>query len=252
MSGNGPSLDDLVRAHRNGIRMTEEQRATNRARLMSRLLPASLAAASTASIAASATAGSAGATSWIAKAVLGVVLAGGASAAYIHAGHPPGGNVAPQQRLTARPPTAGPLTAPAVADSPSTESPDPAPASPSSVTHGVGTRRLKRLSAPAAPPASASLAVEVKLMHDVDAALKSGYPESALALLDERREGDGGYMQEERAAARVFAVCQMGRIDSARAAASRFLRERPHSPLAARVRASCAALEESSAPRKPQ
>lgn len=251
MSGNGPSLHDLIRAHRNGIRMTEGQRAANRARLMSRL-PASVAAASTASIAASAMAGSAGATSWIAKAALGIVLAGGASAAYVYASHPPRDNVAPQRTPTARPPTARTLTTPAAAASPPDESADPAPAIPSSVTQVLGTRRPKRLSAPAAPPASASLAVEVKLMHDVDAALKSGHPERALALLDEHREGDGGYMQEERAAARVFAVCQMGRIDSARAAASRFLRERPHSPLAARVRASCAAAEESSAPRKPQ
>lgn len=246
MSGNGPSLDDLVRAHRDGIRMTEGQRAVNRARLMSRLLPASVAAASTAGTAASAMAGSAGATSWIVKAALGIVLAGGASATYVFAIHSPRGNVAPKQAVTARP-----LTAPAAASSPSMESPDPAPAIPSSATHVPGTRRPRRLSAPAAPPASASLAVEVKLMHDVDAALKSGRPEQALALLDEHREGDGGYMQEERAAARVFAVCQMGRIDSARAAASRFLRERPHSPLAARVRASCATPEESYGPRKP-
>jgi hypothetical protein len=229
--------------------MTEGQRAANRGRLMSRLLPVSVAAASSASIAASAMAGSAGATSWIAKAALGIALAGGASAAYVYARHTtPPGNVAPQ-----RPSTAGPLTTPAPAAARWAESPDPAaPAAPSSVTKVPGTRRTKRSPAPAAPPASASLAVEVKLMHDVDAALKSGRPEWALALLDEHREGDGGFMQEERAAARVFAVCQMGRIDSARAAASRFLRERPHSPLAARVRASCAAAEESAAPRTPQ
>jgi hypothetical protein len=228
--------------------MTEGQRADNRARLMSRLLPASVAAAS---LAAAAMAGSAGATNWMAKAALGIVLAGGTSAAYVHASHPLQGNVSSRQTLSSpRPSTARPLAAAAAA--PSLESPHLAPAIPSSVTQVLGMRRTKRSPAPVAPPPSASLAVEVELMHDVDAALKSGHPEHAVTLLDEHRDGDGGYMQEERAAARVFAVCQMGRIDSARAAASRFLRERPHSPLAARVRASCAPPEESFSPRKPR
>ena len=259
MSSDDPSLDDLIRAQRLGVRMTAWQRAANRARLLSRVVPGVIGA-SAGSAASSASVGSAGlASSWLAKAALGIVLAGGASAAYVYARHPvagdaiPGGpapsNVAPPATQTARL-----LTAPPAVAAVPVEATESAPAIAGSVAQAPVTHRSKRSSAPSLATASASpsLAVEVQLMHDVDSALKSGQPERALSLLDERRPGDGGYMWEERAAARVFALCQLGRVESARAAAARFLRDRPRSPLSARVRATCAARTESSAAEKPQ
>jgi hypothetical protein len=99
--------------------------------------------------------------------------------------------------------------------------------------------KIPSVATPATAPAS--LAVEVQLMREIDSALKSGRPDRALALLEQRRDGDGGYMQEERAAVRIFAFCQLGRVESARPLAARFLRHRPRSPVAARVKATCAA-----------
>lgn len=65
-------------------------------------------------------------------------------------------------------------------------------------------------------------------------------PAIALQHLEEHaRRFPHGVMEEEREAARIVALCQVGRADEARTLAARFLSERPTSPLAARVRAAC-------------
>jgi hypothetical protein len=69
--------------------------------------------------------------------------------------------------------------------------------------------------------------------------MQGGDAARALALLEEQSAG-GAQLREERAAARILALCQLGRADEARAAAAAFLAERPSSPLTDRVRASCA------------
>ena len=242
MSAERPSLDDLIRAQRSGVGMTSTQRTANRARLTSRVL-AQVAVTAAGAAATTASVGSAGAaTAWLAKAALGLVLVGGIGAAYMQVtDSAPAGRIsqrtATEQRgsLSPKPSVAAPAALSAAAE-PTAAVPDaassPAPAA----------LRVPKASSAAPTPSSAmSLAVEVQLMRDIDAALRARRPERALALLDERREGDGGYMQEERAAARIFALCQLRRVESARAAAARFLRERPRSPLAARVKATCAA-----------
>ena len=62
----------------------------------------------------------------------------------------------------------------------------------------------------------------------------------ALRILDERRRRfPNGALGEESEAARVFALCEMGRTDEARDVAGRFLREHPRSPLAPRVSRAC-------------
>ena len=99
--------------------------------------------------------------------------------------------------------------------------------------------------APAVPvePAAAtpsSLAEEVHLLASAQRALNDGDPATALARLAEHgRRFPSGTMAEERDAARALALCRAGRRQEAQAAAARFLAERPTSPLAARVRASC-------------
>ena len=99
--------------------------------------------------------------------------------------------------------------------------------------------------APAVPvePAAAtpsSLAEEVRLLAGAQRALNDGDPITALARLAEHgRRFPSGTMAEERDAARALALCRAGRRQEAQAAAARFLAERPTSPLAARVRASC-------------
>src|SRR5262249_41234949 len=90
-----------------------------------------------------------------------------------------------------------------------------------------------------------SLAAEVQLLHDVEAALQAGEPARALQLLDAHRGGRyAGAMGEERAAARVVTLCRLGRVGEARADAEGFLRDRPRPPLAPRVRSPCAKSNE--------
>lgn len=88
-------------------------------------------------------------------------------------------------------------------------------------------------------PAS-TLEEETKRLREARKALRSGNAEEALALLDEQSAAfASGELREERAAARVFALCQAGKASEARAAAQAFLRESPRSPLAGRVRGAC-------------
>jgi hypothetical protein len=103
---------------------------------------------------------------------------------------------------------------------------------------------------PAAPPPAASpvvgpsvdadtLVAETRRLREAHAALQGGDGARALALLQEQ-SAVGPQLREERAAARILALCSLGRKDEARIAAARFLGESPRSPLADRVRASCA------------
>ena len=85
-------------------------------------------------------------------------------------------------------------------------------------------------------PAEDPLAAETRHLREAHGALQSGDPKKALALLDEPQ---GGQLGQERAAARVLALCQLGRGEEAESARAAFLREHPRSPLADRVRNGC-------------
>ncbi|HEY8090081.1 MAG TPA: hypothetical protein VIF09_19605 [Polyangiaceae bacterium] len=94
---------------------------------------------------------------------------------------------------------------------------------------------------PVDPPGPATVADEARLLREADAARSSGDAARALTLLEEHdRRYPGGVLVEERSAERVVVLCALGRASEARAAGEAFLREHPSSPLAARVRASCA------------
>ncbi|HWA75391.1 MAG TPA: hypothetical protein VG937_23800 [Polyangiaceae bacterium] len=89
-----------------------------------------------------------------------------------------------------------------------------------------------------------TLAPELALLERVQSELRSGNGRRALELLD-RSSIDVAHSQlgAERLAAEVFAACQAGDLERVRRASSRFLKEFPNSPSAARVRASCARAE---------
>ena len=88
----------------------------------------------------------------------------------------------------------------------------------------------------------ATVAAEAKLLREADGALRAGDPTRALALLNEHAASfPQGVLVEERNAERIVALCALGQKAQAREAASAFLRDHGASPLAARVRASCAA-----------
>ena len=128
---------------------------------------------------------------------------------------------------------------------PSRPAADPrAPAAPR--THGgPGSRAAAgepgASTEPDTSPAS-TLEAETRLLREAHDAMQAGQPAKALDLLDQQSLAyAGGQLVEERAAARVLALCKAGRPEAAQAAAARFLQEHPQSPLADRVRTACAA-----------
>ena len=87
-----------------------------------------------------------------------------------------------------------------------------------------------------------SLEAEALLLREAHAALAGGDGDRSLRLLDEHaRRFPSSVLEPERAADRVFAMCQLKDLDGARVAAVAFIARYPEGPLAARVRASCGA-----------
>jgi hypothetical protein len=100
-----------------------------------------------------------------------------------------------------------------------------------------------------ATPGSSDVAAEVRLLGEAQTAIRGGDAERALLLLDEHaRRYPNGALGEERDAARIAALCALGRVGEAKDAADRFLRVAPLSPHAGPVRASCGGFPATSAP----
>jgi hypothetical protein len=128
------------------------------------------------------------------------------------------------------------------ASAPRVVSPPYVPVEPLPEASATGTplKEKPTPSAPATASAPPPLEVETRALGDVTRALRDGRPDEALRLLGEQEQTFArGSLHEERAAARVFALCAAGRIARARSARERFLVAYPQSPSADRVRASC-------------
>jgi outer membrane protein assembly factor BamD (BamD/ComL family) len=88
---------------------------------------------------------------------------------------------------------------------------------------------------------AASLAEETRLLQAAQRELARKRTSAALALLDEHAaKFPRGALAEERTAARVLALCDLGRVAEARSSAEAFARASPRSPLIPRLRGSCA------------
>jgi hypothetical protein len=86
-----------------------------------------------------------------------------------------------------------------------------------------------------------TLSREARALADVQRALREGRSAEALALLERQsQQFQGGALGQEREAARVVGLCAAGRVAEAHVAAERFLAANPSSPVAARIRSSCA------------
>ena len=97
-----------------------------------------------------------------------------------------------------------------------------------------------RPSVPAEP--SDRLAAEVAILSDAERDLHAGQYQSALVLLDEhRRKFPNGTLAQERMAARVQALCGLGRVNEARTALAHLTRVSPKSPHEEPAREACAA-----------
>jgi hypothetical protein len=82
---------------------------------------------------------------------------------------------------------------------------------------------------------------ELQLLRAARRAIDAGSPAPALALLDRYAdEFPHGALKAEYQTARVLALCAAGRVASARQAKDEFIEQQPGSPLAERLRATCA------------
>ncbi len=177
--------------------------------------------------------------------VIGLVVAGGGGGlvyestradAPPQAASPSQVEVAPPAEEAAPPPLDAPRVVVAAA-------PDEAGAEPP--RGDVEPAKLEPRPAPAPARASSSsdtsIVGELALLRSAQQSLQSGKPAQALAALDAHEKKFGaGSLGEERMAARVFALCELGREAEARAAAARFVAASPKSPLAPRVARACA------------
>ena len=127
-----------------------------------------------------------------------------------------------------------------IANAPGGESPPAARDAPATLESAPVAARL--LEAPHAPAEPTTIEAETWLVRSALQARRAGDGARALHLLDEYALAyPNGVLAEEGAAERVFALCDLGRMQEARAASAEFTRTRPRSMLSERVRASCAA-----------
>jgi hypothetical protein len=133
--------------------------------------------------------------------------------------------------------TAAPYVAPRAR--PTAES-EPAKTARRPPIQAIETRAPALAPAPPAPAPAFDVATELALLKAAQRELNTANAGASLALLDDhaRRYPDGA-LKAERLGARVFALCKLGRVEEARAAAREFLRVAADSPLVPRVLSSC-------------
>ncbi len=97
--------------------------------------------------------------------------------------------------------------------------------------------------APSPSRSADNLAQEVAILSRAGAELHAGRPKAALLALDEhQRRFPGGALTQERTAARVQALCALGRTKEARTEFARLARMSPGSPYEARARKACGSV----------
>lgn len=102
------------------------------------------------------------------------------------------------------------------------------------------TQPLDEKRAPSAPRSTDSLAKEVAMLSQASADLHAGRPAAALSVLDEhQRKFPHGGLVQERASARIQALCALGRVTEAQAEVTRLARTSPNSLHLARARKAC-------------
>lgn len=87
---------------------------------------------------------------------------------------------------------------------------------------------------------SADLLAEARALREAQAALDAGHARQALALVEaQSKQFASGELQEERNAARLLALCALGKSDLVERDVTAFLSASSSSPLAPRVRKAC-------------
>ena len=89
-------------------------------------------------------------------------------------------------------------------------------------------------------PKTTTLAAEMRLLAKANSAMRAGNPSGALVVLDEHRSDyPSGQLAPERDYKRAVAMCELGRIEDARAIAAAFARAYPKSPLRGKAESVC-------------
>ncbi len=262
-----PEDETLPARAREGLEPAPEDHARIKHRLLLRIASSATAATvlsasadatatTTALGAAAAGAGLSALAKAVAAGVMGAAVVGGGIFAATRASNPagPAGSLRAQERLAPAVVAPGALMAPRSAPVATTARTNAAPQlvtplsrpAPASAPPAAAVRATNpppeedRASSMATAAGPATLGAEADLLARSDAALKGGDAPRALELLDKHAASfPEGALVEERESERVVVLCALGRSDDAHTLASAFLRERPRSPLAARVRASC-------------
>ncbi|MBN1605468.1 MAG: hypothetical protein JW940_02490 [Polyangiaceae bacterium] len=236
MSNLTPKAQELVLATRDALRPS----AADRERVAQTLAPllgtavAGASALSTTSAAAKAT---------VVKILAGLVgfgVVGGALVLALRSEAPPAATPAaapvepllsvstkPAPVASTKPPPAAPTAETPAAEAPRTSTPT--------------VQRTRSANEPhdASPPTD-SLPQEVSILSRASSALHSGRPAAALtALAEHQRKFPRGALAEERTAARIQALCALGRTTEAQAELARLARVSPNSPLEAHARKAC-------------
>jgi hypothetical protein len=232
----GPDARRLIHEARSGEDPSERDRARIQAKLALRI---------GAGVAATAVSRSAGATAsslslkMIVGSVAVIVALGGTSATDANRWQKPA-EPAPAPMQVQAPAQASPgVEPPAAASAPEPVVAEPAPAArPRAAAPGHDSKRPSSTAAPSAAPAT--IGEELRLLQQAHDQLKENDPQAALATLDRHAKNfESGALREESTAARVLALCKLGRRDEAHQLAARFLAESPSSPLAPRLRRAC-------------
>jgi hypothetical protein len=133
-------------------------------------------------------------------------------------------------------PTKAPVSMPAKAAPVQPAPNDDAPASVPATPEPPSVEKR----APAAVRSADNLAQEVAILSRAGAELHAGRPAAALTALDDhQRKFPSGVLVQERSAARVQALCALGRTKEARTAFERLARTSPSSPHVVRARKAC-------------
>jgi hypothetical protein len=223
MSTLSPKGQALVHAGRRAYQPTDADRARLLDQMRSHLgdaaLPADMSTAVSAAVA--------GGVTWpvVSAIVVGVGILGGA----VFYAWPRGAGQAKLQEMKTVPVVATsqvsePMAVPA-SEQPAVSVPPPAAVEPSAAAASSASRPKDRLAA------------EVAILSRATRDLRAGHPAEALKALEEyRRRFPKGLLRDEQRAAKVQALCALGRFDEANAKLAELP---PQSPLAVRARQFC-------------
>jgi hypothetical protein len=139
---------------------------------------------------------------------------------------------AAQAQDVVRDDAAPPAVAPTAAARPAAVRPRAAKPAPADDTDAPST--------PPPAPKTTTLAAEMRLLAQANAAMRKGDASAALAKLDEhRRSFAQGQLAPERDVARAVALCELGKREAARAVVDAFRRDHASSPLLRKAEGVC-------------